>query len=40
MIGVRAEGDDLEVIEIYYPTPEHEKRYSPGVNAVIPAGTS
>ena len=40
MVGVRADGDSLEVIEIYYPTPEHEKRYAPGVNAVIPGGTS
>lgn len=40
LVGVRAAGDDLEVIEIYYPTPEHETRYAPGVNAVIPGGTS
>lgn len=40
MVGVHANGDKLEVIEIYYPTPEHEKRYSTGVNAVIPGGAS
>jgi hypothetical protein len=40
MVGVRAVGSDLEVIEIYYPTPEHEKRYAPGINAVIPGGAS
>ena len=40
MIGVRAAGDDLEVIEVYYPTPEHEARYAPGVKAVIPGGNS
>ncbi len=40
LVGVRAAGDDLEVIEIYFPTPEHEKRYAPGVKAVIPGGNS
>lgn len=40
MVGVHADGDDLQVIEIYYPTPEHEKRYSTGVNVVISGGQS
>ncbi len=40
MVGVHADGDDLQVVEIYYPSPEHEKRYSAGVNAVIPGGNS
>jgi hypothetical protein len=40
LVAVRARGDDLEVVEVYYPTDEHEKRYGDAVRAVISGGAS
>ncbi|MBC7794726.1 MAG: DUF4349 domain-containing protein [Clostridia bacterium] len=39
-VGVKADGKTLDVIEIYYPTPDHEARYGTSVNAAINGGAS
>ena len=37
-VAVKAEGKQLEVVEIYYPTSEHETRHEAAVDAVLSAG--
>lgn len=39
-VGVKADGKKLEVIEIYYPTAEHETRYDAAVKAAISGSAS
>jgi hypothetical protein len=38
LVGVRAVGDGLQVVEVYYPGPEQEERYGAAVRAVIEGG--
>ncbi|MEZ0314941.1 MAG: DUF4349 domain-containing protein [Myxococcota bacterium] len=38
LVGVMADDDDLQVVEIYYPSPELEERYGPGVKATVERG--
>ncbi len=38
IVGVRQVEDDLEVVEIYYPSEKHEKRYSESILKSISAG--
>jgi hypothetical protein len=38
LVGVRAVGDGLQVVEVYYPGPEPEERYGAAVRAVIEGG--
>jgi hypothetical protein len=38
IVGVRQADDDLEVVEIYYPSEAHEKRYSEGILKSITTG--
>src|SRR5690606_18682924 len=35
LLAIRAAGDDLEVVEVYYPTPGHEERYGEAVKEVL-----
>lgn len=38
LIGVHVDGDDLEVVEVYYPGAEQEKRHDAAVRAAIEGG--
>jgi len=38
LVGVRVDGDELELLEIYFPTEAHEKRYGEAVRASIAKG--
>jgi len=38
LVGVMADGDDVQVVEIYYPSPEHEERHGAAVKAVVERG--
>lgn len=38
LVGVNVQGDDLHVVEIYFPTAEHEKRYREAVEASLQRG--
>ena len=40
VIAVRNQGKYLQLIEIYYPSLEHEKRYDKGVRKVLRGGAS
>lgn len=40
LVGVSADDDDLQLIEIYYPTPEHEKRHGAAIQATVERGES
>lgn len=40
LVGVRVEGEHLYLVEVYYPSPEVEKRYEEAVNQVIAGGQS
>lgn len=40
LIGVRVDGDDLHLVEVYYPSPAHEERYKDAVTGVIAGGQS
>ncbi len=38
LIGVRAVGDELQLVEVYYPAEEQEKRYGAAVQQMIAGG--
>lgn len=38
LLGVYAHGDDLDLVEVYYPSPAHETRYGAAVKASIQGG--
>lgn len=40
LVGVRVDGDDLYLVEVYYPSPAHEDRYKDAVLAAIKGGQS
>lgn len=40
LIAVNAEGDDLQVVEVYYPSEAHEARYGESVRAMLEKGGS
>jgi hypothetical protein len=40
LVGVRVDDGKLQLIEIYYPTAEHEKRYAPAIKAALEGGAS
>lgn len=40
MVGVLADGDDLNLVEVYYPTPKHEQRHEKAVRSALERGES
>ena len=40
LVGVKAAGKHLDLVEVYYPSPEHEKRHDAAVRAAIGKGES
>ncbi len=38
LVGVRADGDELQLVEIYYPSAELEERHGPSVKATVERG--
>jgi len=40
LIGVRARGDRLDVVEVYFPSAEQEKRYGEAIKAAVERGES
>jgi len=39
-VAVQVVGDELHLVEIYYPTPDHEARYQAAVQAVLQGGAA
>ncbi|MEO0815512.1 MAG: hypothetical protein AAFY60_21815, partial [Myxococcota bacterium] len=40
LVAVNAQGDELHVVEVYYPSAEHESRYEAAVRATLENGGS
>ena len=40
VLAVRAEGDHLDLVEVYYPSEAQETRYGDGVKAMLAGGAA